>query len=74
MNHHILPIPKVKQTDKINSRKRGKTESPYKNDLQITLKKSQDKKEEKKIKKKSTILRKPFKSVPSKKKKSSRSR
>lgn len=34
---NILPIPKVKQTEKRNSRKRGKTailtESPYKNDL-----------------------------------------
>lgn len=38
---NILPIPKVKQTKKRNSRKRGKTafltESPYKNDLQISL-------------------------------------
>ncbi|CAI6356829.1 unnamed protein product [Macrosiphum euphorbiae] len=45
---NILPIPKVKQTEKRNSRKRGKTailtESPYKNDLQISLETAKKKK------------------------------
>lgn len=53
---NILPIPKVKQTEKRNSRKRGKTailtESPYKNDLQISLEAAKKNKEEKEKKRK----------------------
>ncbi|XP_025414245.1 uncharacterized protein LOC112686259 [Sipha flava] len=46
---NILPIPQVKQTEKRNSRKRGKTailtESPYKNNLQMSLKMTKKNKE-----------------------------
>lgn len=56
---NILPIPKVKQTEKRNSRKRGKTailmESPYKNDLQISLEAAKKNKEEKEKKRKKQV-------------------
>lgn len=51
----VLPIPKVKQIEKKNSRKRGKTviltESPYKNEMQMSLKIAQKKKRRKRKKK-----------------------
>ncbi|XP_008189544.1 uncharacterized protein LOC100569212, partial [Acyrthosiphon pisum] len=73
---NILPILKVKQTEKRNSRKRGKTailtESPYKNDLEISLetaKKNKEEKEKKRQEKTMLTKKQLFKSVPKKKKK-----
>jgi len=75
---NILPIPQVKQIEKRNSRKRGKTafltESPYKNNLEMSMEMTKKSKElkEKKIKEKNkTMKRQQFDTVTKKNKKSS---